>query len=104
MHGCFCSRAEARSFPDTFFFTARELKDAGLTKARIKEALIAHHSALLDRGMADLEDVSSDEEQPEEEEAAESDERREGGEGGAAIEGIEGIAVVQDAVVQDAVL
>ena len=103
MHGCFSSRAEARSFPDTFFFTARELKDAGLTKARIKEALIAHHSALLDRGMADLEDVSSDEEQPEEEEAAEPDERWEGGEGGAAIEGIEGIAMpVEPAVVQDA--
>ena len=101
MHGCFSSRAEARSSPDTFFFSVRELKDAGLTKKRIKEALIAHHSALLDRGMADLEDVGSDEEQPEE--LAEADEGREGGEGGAAIEGIEGIAMpVEPAVVQDA--
>ena len=94
MHGCFSSRAEARSFPDTFFFSVRELKDAGLTKKRIKEALIAHHSALLDRGMADLEDVSSDEEQPEE--LAEADEGREGGgKGGAAIEGEAVPAVVQ---------
>ena len=73
------------------------------TKKRIKEALIAHHSALLDRGMADLEDVSSDEKHPEEEEPAESDEGREEGEGGEAIEGIEGVAM-QTAVVQDAVL
>ena len=70
VHGNFCSRTDGRNFPDTFFFSARELKDAGLPKARIREAIIAHHSTLLERGMGDLDEVSSDEEEPEEEEPA----------------------------------
>ena len=88
VHGNFASRTDGRNFPDTFFFSARELKDAGLPKARIREAVLAHHAAMLERGMGDLEEVSSDEEEPpEEEEPAEADEGREGGgEGGAAIE------------------
>ena len=106
VHGNFGSRTDGRNFPDTFFFSARELKDAGLPKARIREAVLAHHAAMLERGMGDLEEVSSDEEEPpEEEEPAEADEGREGGgEGGAAIEGAAVPAVVQDAVVQDAVV
>ena len=70
VHGKFCSRTDGRNFPDTFFFSARELKDAGLTKAHIREEITAHHSALLERGMGDLVQVSSDEEEPEEEEPA----------------------------------
>ena len=66
VHGNFGSRTDGRNFPDTFFFSARELKDAGLPKTRIREAVLQHHATLLERGMGDLEEVSSDEEELEE--------------------------------------
>ena len=105
VHGCFSSRAEARSFPDTFFFTARELKDAGLPKARIREAISAHHSALLERGMEDLDHVSSDEEEPEEEEPAAAAMQQDGTDlepGGAAASQM--LAPVANDVVENAVV
>ena len=78
VHGSFSSREGARSFPDTFMFSARELKDAGVLKQTIRHAFLAYHAELRNRGMAELEEVSSDEEeQPEEEEPAEADEGRE---------------------------
>ena len=62
-------------------FSARELKDAGLPKRRILQALLAYHAQLLERGMAALDVVSSDEED------TEPDARREeGGQGNAAIQ------------------
>ena len=64
-------------------FSARELKDAGLPKRRIlqAQALLDYHAQLLERGMAALDVVSSDEGD------AEPDERREeGGQGNAAIQ------------------
>ena len=63
VHGNFGSRTDGRNLPDTFLFSARELKDAGLPKARIREAVLQHHATLLERGMGDLEEVSSDEEE-----------------------------------------
>jgi hypothetical protein len=88
VHGSFSSREGARSFPDTFMFSARELKDAGAPKRTIQLALDTYLSELRDRGMGELEEVSSDEEEPhEEEEPREAEEGREGGgEGGTAIE------------------
>ena len=81
VHGTFASREGSRDFPDTFTFSARELRDAGLPKRRILQALLAYHAQLLERGMAALDAVSSDEED------TEPDERREeGGQGNAAIE------------------
>ena len=67
--------------PSSFPRESSNVKDAGLPKARIREAVLAHHAAMLERGMGDLEEVSSDEEEPpEEEEPAEADEggRKEG--------------------------
>jgi hypothetical protein len=100
VHGCFSSRAEARNFPDTFFFTARELKDAGLPKESIRTAVSQYHAQVLEKGMGELEEMSSDEEEPpEEEELAEADRGREGGgEGGAASVGAAVPAVVQTVV------
>ena len=63
VHGMFASREGARDFPDTFMFSARELKDAGLPKRRIMQALLDYHAQLLERGMAALDVVSSDEEE-----------------------------------------
>ena len=95
VHGSFSSREGARSFPDTFMFSARELKDAGVPKRTINQALLAYHAELRDRGMGELEEVSSDEEEPlEEEEPPEADEGREGGgEGGTAIEDDGGLPI-----------
>ena len=70
VHGMFSSKIGARPFPDTFMFSARELKDAGLPKKRIKQAVINYHKELLEQGMGDLEEVSSDEEELEEGEPA----------------------------------
>jgi len=90
VHGMFASRQGARCFPDTFMYSARELKDAGVPKRRIMQVVIDYHAQLLERGMAALDVVSSDEED------TEADEGREGGgEGGAAIEGAAVPAVVQ---------
>ena len=63
VHGMFSSRQGARCFPDTFMFSARELKDAGMPKKRIRQAVIDYHAQLLVQGMGDLEEVSSDEEE-----------------------------------------
>ena len=38
VHGSFSSREGARSFPDTFMFSARELKDAGVPKREINRS------------------------------------------------------------------
>ena len=59
-----------------------ELKDAGLPKRRILQALLAYHAQLLERGMAALDVVSSDEEDTE----PQDERREEGGQGNAAIE------------------
>ena len=85
-------------------FSARELKDAGLPKKRIRQAVLAYHAQLLERGMGSLEEVSSDEE---EEEEAGPDERREvGGQRRAAIEPesrpVETAAHVSETAVVDA--
>ena len=80
VHGSFLSREGARSFPDTFVFSTRELKDAGVPKAKIRRAMDKYHAELMERGDAAMDAVSSDDED------AEPDERREGGgQGGAAI-------------------
>ena len=63
VHGSFSSREGARSFPDTFMFSARELKDAGVPKREINQALLAYHAELRDKGMGELEEVSSDEDE-----------------------------------------
>ena len=63
VHGSFSSREGARSFPDTFMFSARELKDAGVPKLEINQALLAYHAELRDKGMGELEEVSSDEDE-----------------------------------------
>ena len=76
VHGMFASREGARVYPDTFMFSARELKDAGLPKRHIRQAVFAYHAQLLERAMGSMEEVSSDEE---EEEEAGPDERMEGG-------------------------
>ena len=70
VHGLFSSREGARCFPDTFMFTARELKDAGLPKRSIRQAVIEYHAKVLEKGMGELEEVSSDEEALEEGEPA----------------------------------
>ena len=70
----FLSREDACSFPDTFMLSARELKDAGVPKRRIRRALDVHHAELRDRGVGALEEVSSDEDE---------DVLRDEGEGGA---------------------
>ena len=44
-------------------FSARELKDAGVPKRTINEALLAYHAELRDKGMGELEEVSSDEDE-----------------------------------------
>ena len=49
VHGSFSSREGARSFPDTFMFSARELKDAGVPKRTINQALLAYHAELRDK-------------------------------------------------------
>ena len=63
VHGSFSSREGERSFPDTFMFSARELKDAGVPKRTINAALLAYHAELRDKGMGELEEVSSDEDE-----------------------------------------
>ena len=63
VNGMFASREGARCFPDTFVFSARELKDAGLPKTRIRQVLQDYYAQLLERGMAALDEVSSDEEE-----------------------------------------
>ena len=63
VHGSFSSREGERSFPDTFMFSARELKDAGVPKRTINRALLAYHAELRDKGMGELEEVSSDEDE-----------------------------------------
>ena len=45
-------------------FSARDLKDAGMPKKRIRQAVIDYHAQLLLQGMGNLEEVSSDEEGP----------------------------------------
>ena len=60
----FASRQGARCFPDTFMYSARELKDAGVPKRRILQVVIDYHAQLLERGMGALEEVSSDEDEP----------------------------------------
>ena len=76
----FSSGEGARCFLDTFMFSARELKDAGLPKRCIRQAVIEYHSKLLDKGMGALEEVSSDEDSDEEPAAMQQD--------GADLEGI----------------
>ena len=49
VHGSFLSREGARSFPDTFVFSARELKDAGVPKAKIRRAMDTYHAELVER-------------------------------------------------------
>ena len=44
-------------------FSARELKDAGVRKETIRHAFLAYHAELRDRGMGELEEVSSDEDE-----------------------------------------
>ena len=63
-------------------------KTQGFQSETIQLALDTYLSELRDRGMGELEEVSSDEEEPhEEEEPREAEEGREGGgEGGTAIE------------------
>jgi hypothetical protein len=79
VHGMFASRQGARCFPDTFMYSARDLKDAGVSKRRIMQVVIDYHAQLLERGMGALEEVSSDEDEPDER-------RQEGGQRNAAIQ------------------
>ena len=107
VHGNFGSRTDGRNFPDTFFFSARELKDAGLPKARIRAAVLQHHAAMLERGMGDLEEVSSDEEELEEGEPAAAMESTAAVESGTDMESVGAAAVematpVASAVVENA--
>jgi hypothetical protein len=44
VHGMFASREGVRCYPDTFMFSARELKDAGMPKDRIRQAVLDYHA------------------------------------------------------------
>ena len=46
VHGQFKMAADGSSFPDTYWFTLRELKDAGMSKAHIKAAVDAFEAKL----------------------------------------------------------
>ena len=98
VHGLFSSREGARCFPDTFMFSARDLKDAGMPKKRIRQAVIDYHAQLLVQGMGDLEEVSSDEEEGPSPAMQQAGAAMDPG-GGAAVEGT---AAVETAVVNSA--
>ena len=104
VHGMFSSKVGARPFPDTFMFSARELKDAGLPKKRIKQVVINYHKELLEQGMGDLEEVSSDEEELEEGEFAAAMQQDGTVEPGGAASVEPGGAAVENAVVENAVV
>ena len=82
-------------------FSARELKDAGLPKRRIRQAVIEYHSKLLEKGMGALEEVSSDENSDEEPATMQQDGADLEPGGGGAVEIPAGVetAVVETAVV-----
>ena len=48
VHGMFASREGARVFPDTFMFSARELKDPGFEPCKRKEKLpCSNHDSIV---------------------------------------------------------
>ena len=79
-------------------FSARDLKDAGMPKKRIRQAVISYHAQLLVQGMGDLEEVSSDEEEEPSPAMQQAGAAMDPG-GGAAVEGT---AAVETAVVNSA--
>ena len=61
VHGDFQMSADGSRFPDTYWFSLREMKDAGVSKAHIKAAVDAYEVKLSEANTAGLDEISDDE-------------------------------------------
>ena len=87
VHGEFKQAKESRPFPDTHWFTIRELHQGGLPKAAIQEAMLTYDDCNTRKDVEDMHDIPSEDEEVEKEgeeagEEGEEDEQPIGGGGG----------------------
>ena len=60
VHGMFKMSAEVRAFPDTYIFTLAQLHDAGLSKAFIRDKLLAFQQQLKIECQQELQDLQEE--------------------------------------------